>query len=101
MKQTPLKRTPMKRGPSPKQRKDRSEMAAIRPIIYERSGGMCEHCHEKPGADLHHKQRRSQGGTNTLENLVLLCSECHRWVHNNVAEAVKLGLLTRMGPING
>lgn len=44
--------------------------------------------------DPHHKQRRSQGGEDTIENLVLLCRAHHDWVHANPAASLKLGLLT-------
>lgn len=40
---------------------------------------------------IHHRVRRSQGGRNTMENLVTLCGDgvagCHGWVHGNVAAA--------------
>lgn len=32
---------------------------------------------------LHHKKFKSRGGTNEKINLVLLCPDCHRKVHNN------------------
>jgi 5-methylcytosine-specific restriction endonuclease McrA len=30
---------------------------------------------------VHHKVKRSEGGTNEIENLVTLCCDCHRQVH--------------------
>ena len=44
----------------------------------------------------HHVKRRSQGGTDEPENIVLLCLEHHTGgsgVHSNVALAKSLGLL--------
>ena len=45
------------------------------------------------GFDLHHVKRRSQGGEDTIENLVCLCRPHHSWVHSNVGKAKELGLL--------
>lgn len=33
--------------------------------------------------EVHHYNSRSSGGTETLENSVLLCRKCHADVHNN------------------
>lgn len=41
----------------------------------------------------HHKRRRSQGGGEDRQNIVLACNACHNWVHANPAEARALGLL--------
>jgi len=43
--------------------------------------------------DPHHLVRRSQGGSDQPENLVLLCRAHHSWVHENPAAARSLGLL--------
>ena len=45
-------------------------------------------------ADPHEKVRRSQGGSITdPANILLVCRECHNWIHANPAEAFRLGLL--------
>lgn len=49
---------------------------------------------------VHHKLRRSQGGTDDLSNLVLLCSVHHDAVHANPARSVELGLLDRRGAVS-
>jgi hypothetical protein len=50
-------------------------------------------------ASIHHRKRRSQGGTHTPENLLLLCGTgttgCHGWVHANVTESLEAGWLVR------
>lgn len=42
---------------------------------------------------VHHKRRRSQGGTDDLSNLVALCAAHHDAVHANPSVSVGLGLL--------
>ena len=45
------------------------------------------HCCRRPGChttrflEVHHKVPRAQGGTNSAENLITLCSGCHQLVH--------------------
>ena len=46
----------------------------------------------------HHVIKRSTGGTK--EDIVWLCSECHRWVENHPNEAEKLRLHSRIYKIN-
>lgn len=43
----------------------------------------------------HHILRRSQGGGDDRDNTIDVCSACHRWVHDNPAAALVLGLLRR------
>lgn len=45
--------------------------------------------------DPHHIHRRSQGGQDTPENLVVLCRAHHDWVHANPLRSMSLGLLKR------
>lgn len=43
----------------------------------------CVYCGEPaPGLHLHHVIRRSQGGTDTVDNLVALCFGCHMALHD-------------------
>ena len=47
---------------------------------------------------VHHIRLRSQGGWDTMENLVTLCPDAHDWVHNrDRAQAEALGLIVRAG----
>lgn len=91
-----MKRTPIKRRAGKKQTTDRAELNAITDDIIARSGGVCEHCKNQTAVERHHIKRRSQGGTNTLDNIAHLCGDCHRWVHGNPTESAKLGLLHLM-----
>lgn len=49
--------------------------------------------------DIHHRLMLSQGGPDTIENVVTLCGPnplgCHGWVHAHPADAYELGLLIR------
>jgi len=42
---------------------------------------------------VHHRKRRSQGGTNDPHNLLKVCVPCHGWIHAHPASAVMKGLL--------
>lgn len=90
-----VKRSPIKRT-GKKQTTDRAELNALHEQIMARSEGACEHCRERIATEKHHIKRRSQGGTNTLDNLAHLCRNCHWWVHANPKESAKLGLLHLM-----
>ncbi len=62
--------------------------AAVRHAVFARDNGECqarmptgEKCSQRRWIDLHHKKRRSMGGSDTVENLVTLCSKHHRMLH--------------------
>ncbi len=50
-------------------------------IILERDGWQCQHCGRRDQLQIHHMIRRSQSGADCEENLIVLCSECHRVLH--------------------
>jgi hypothetical protein len=47
--------------------------------------------------DPHHVLRRSQGGPDTVENLISVCRAHHDWIHQHPARSYDLGLLRRSG----
>jgi hypothetical protein len=62
--------------------------AAVRHQINFRDQGRCAHtndrgerCSQTRWLEIHHVQPVSQGGPNTPDNLITLCSEHHGWVH--------------------
>ena len=58
----------------------------IRDKVWERSRGICEAKLEgcwRSGTDIHHIKYRSRMGTNGLENLIVLCTFCHRAIHDH------------------
>lgn len=73
---------------------------AARRIIAERCGGRCERC-GAPEYTVHHRRKRSQGGTWCPSNLLALhgsgTTGCHGWVEANPAAAHALGFWLRAG----
>src|SRR5688500_8554721 len=63
-------------------------------------GNRCERC-GATGVRLqgHHRRLRSQGGEDVQENCVVLCGDCHSWVHANPSAAVAAGLMEQGRPI--
>lgn len=84
----------------PKQFSSRDSIpSSVRRQVMARAGGFCEArvegvCTGEPEL-LHHKRRRSQGGRHTAANLLAVCEEDHRWIHDHPEAAVGLGLLAR------
>ncbi len=78
-----------------------SEFAAIRPLILRRAGGVCEACGTTrcgPVTDVHHRQRRSNRGSNLPVNLLACSNYCHLVrIHGHPAEAYRRGLLVHSG----
>lgn len=71
-------------------------MSLARPLVVERSGGMCEAvvtevCHGR-AVHIHHRRYKSAGGDNSLENLLHVCLACHAWIHANKETARALGI---------
>jgi hypothetical protein len=71
---------------------------AVRAIILERSGGVCEYCGLQRGTDAHHRRPRGLGGsrrkdTNTASNALWLCGACHRWAESHRTDALHEGIL--------
>jgi hypothetical protein len=56
---------------------------ALRRQVLRRDGGRCQvpGCRHATFVDVHHLRSRSEGGANTIENLVTLCSAHHRATH--------------------
>ena len=88
---------------APRARTRRSSIPGpVRAAVAARAGGHCEArlpgCSDRRLAS-HHRLRRGQGGPDTPENLVWICSNCHTdspaAVHRNVAWAESVGLLIR------
>ncbi len=68
----------------PKQRSvrlDRQRYSQARQQIFERDGWKCQHCGRCDQLQIHHRVRRSQMGPDTEDNLITVCSDCHRKLH--------------------
>jgi 5-methylcytosine-specific restriction endonuclease McrA len=64
--------------------------------VLERDGWRCQRCGSLDNLQIHHKVRRSQQGTDSLDNLVTLCAYCHMAEHGQLGyEAVGMDSLRR------
>jgi len=52
--------------------------------------GICQRCHRITDLQEHHIARRS----NDPDNTVMICFDCHRWIHENPSQAKAEGLYT-------
>lgn len=59
--------------------------------IYVRDNRQCRRCGMR-GSEIHHRQRRRDGG-HGLGNMILLCSSCHKWAHANPVDARVAGFI--------
>ena len=81
--------------------------AKTRTNLKERANGCCEACGKSGATNAHHRINQSQGGPDTLSNLLLLCGSgttgCHGWITVNPSSAAALGYtvtLARLGEIS-
>lgn len=102
-----MKRSGRLRPVSVKQRRKNAEWQAAREVALSRAhywpqcelvGFGADHEHWG-GIEVHHRLRRSQGGGHDLDNLVVLCSAAHAYVHKNPEWAYGVGLLIRSGAV--
>jgi 5-methylcytosine-specific restriction endonuclease McrA len=107
-----LKRSPLQRRTPLRQvgRKRRREFLILdlaRRATFARDMWTCQaHGHSLDGdcrglLEAHHILPRSHGGQHHVDNLVSLCSEAHRWVHEHPARSYELGLLARTVTVSG
>ena len=101
MKRVPLQRfTPLRRV-SKKQRRYDDEFKRRRDyLLAPRSYGPVRCNVDGPtclgmATEVHHRKLRSQGGTNEFINLIIVCSKCHRYIHEHPAWAYERHLLLR------
>ena len=55
--------------------------------LWERQDGKCPNCKQgitEMNWNRHHIQPKAQGGSDELNNLILVCSECHKQIHNPI-----------------
>lgn len=55
--------------------------ALIKVRVWARDEGKCSNCGNENNLHYHHKKRFSDGGRHTLDNLTLLCVNCHAEEH--------------------
>jgi len=61
--------------------KDKERKVLIEMAIREVGG--CERCGSKKNLQLHHIQRKVNGGKDIGRNLMVLCQTCHKLFHEN------------------
>lgn len=72
----------------------------MRSVILERSEGLCELripnvCTGWANRSPHHRKLRSQGGQNTMSNLVAVCGPCHSHAHLHRYLAFRFGWIVK------
>ena len=67
--------------PSRRLRVSVEDYRKLRKQILDRDGWRCQLCGSLSGVEVHHVQWRSQSGHDSEDNLITLCSECHREIH--------------------
>jgi len=49
--------------------------------VLQRDGWRCQQCGSRTNLQVHHMKFRSHVGTDSEENLITLCCECHERLH--------------------
>lgn len=70
---------------------------SARRIVNERCGGRCERCGSAEGVTLHHRVKRSHGGSWAVENILGVCWPCHSFIELNPAWSHAQGFWLRAG----
>jgi 5-methylcytosine-specific restriction endonuclease McrA len=79
------------RRKGPRLKLDPEEYCALRNQVLERDGWRCQNCGSSRDLQIHHLKARSQLGSDLLQNLIALCSDCHRKVHGGRTVGLLLG----------
>jgi 5-methylcytosine-specific restriction endonuclease McrA len=53
----------------------------LRQEILRRDGWRCQRCSAMSNLEVHHKQFRSHAGDDSEQNLITMCTACHRHAH--------------------
>ncbi len=65
----------------PRLRLDPELYERLRAQVLRRDGWRCQICGSKLNLEVHHQEFRSQGGDDSEENLITLCTVCHSLRH--------------------
>ena len=65
----------------PRLRLDPESYEALWQQVLRRDGWRCQLCGTMRNLEVHHKQFRSQSGSDSEDNLITLCFRCHKSVH--------------------
>ena len=78
---------------SDKRRKRDAIYGTRRQQVWERGGGVCEHCRNGAMGSVHHVAGRGGPDPHRLDNLKGLCEPCHRRSHAEPEWARSVGLM--------
>jgi len=80
---TVLTYSQVKEKPNKKKRKSRTKEFEInREIVIKRDGYRCVTCNQISNLEVHHKQYKSNGGDDSIDNLITVCNLCHYKLHS-------------------
>ena len=65
----------------PRLRLDPESYSRLRQQVLVRDGWCCQDCGHSTGLEVHHIQARSGLGDDAEQNLITVCTSCHRAVH--------------------
>ncbi len=65
----------------PRRQLDPELYERLREQVLRRDGWRCQRCGARSNLEVHHKEFRSQGGDDSEQNLITVCSACHDCLH--------------------
>jgi 5-methylcytosine-specific restriction endonuclease McrA len=75
----------------PRLRLDPEPYEHLRRQVLRRDGWRCQVCGSRQYLQVHHKQLRSQQGSDNELNLITLCASCHENLHHDRVGIAGLG----------
>jgi 5-methylcytosine-specific restriction endonuclease McrA len=76
--------------PRSQQRLDSKDYERLRLKVLERDGWKCQQCGSREQLHVHHIVHRSQCGADCEENLITLCSDCHKAAHSRRSHQIDI-----------
>ncbi len=64
-------------------RLDLTAYESLRQQVLRRDGWRCQSCGTMSKLEVHHRDFRSHSGSDTKDNLITLCANCHRSLHRS------------------
>jgi 5-methylcytosine-specific restriction endonuclease McrA len=65
----------------PRARLDGDAYQQLRLHVLERDGWHCQSCGAMTNLQIHHARFRSHQGSDSEDNLITLCADCHKLIH--------------------
>ena len=81
-----------------------AQLKELKSAIWGRDRGICQLCYRQCIApEYHHVIFRSQGGGDTVDNILTLCFDCHHIIHhgNHGSAEYRQKAVDKMEEING